>query len=1144
MSKNFLNKKVFVIMKIGALQLFLAIIGASYSYSHTSNAQDLMKAKITLQLQEASLKTILSQIEKQTGVVFSYQKDVISIGEKMEVNFQGESVEQVLNKLLTPRAISFQLLQKKHIVLTKDFDKDERRADDPGQKIRTEETPIAIIDRTITGKVTDEKGDGLPGVTVVMKGSQRGTVTNEHGTYSMSVPDKEVVTLVFSYVGYVGQEIALGNRTALDIKLIVDTQALQEVVVVGFGTQKKQSVVGAQSTVRPAELKAPVRDLTSALAGRLAGVVATERGGGPGGEGASLLIRGVGTFSSSPQSPLLVVDGVPDRAINNIDPEDVESFTVLKDATATAVYGTRGANGVILVNTKKGKAGKPSINLELNQAITRFTFLPEYLDAPTFMNLYNEGLTMRGRQPLYTQERIALHANGSDPDLYPNTDWFDALFNDFGTNNRATLNINGGSENATYYISAGYFGEVGQYKRDKVQAFNSSLKQDRFNFTSNVSVNITPSTKLDLGVNGFITNLNRPAYGVNDLFKLVADSAPHVIPPQYSNGQWPQLQGAVISPLMALNQSGVVNTYNNAVRSNLRVNQDFGMLVKGLSATGMFAFDVNSTNSVTRSRTLQTYYALSRDESNNLVTEISTAGTNALSFGLARYGDRRFYSEAALNYVRKFNKHDVSGMFLFNQSDYSDATARVGSYKAAIPYRQRNYVGRANYGYDDKYYAEANFSYSGSDNFVASERYGFFPSFGLGWVISKEKFFEKFTDAVPHLKLRYTYGLSGNAALNDPNLRFLYLTTVGASGGYTFGEPGSNLGFTGYNESRIGGNVRWETSYRQNLGFETNLLQSDLQLIVELFHERRAGILLPDNVIPYASGFTNANIPYNNIGKTKNKGIDLTLDYNKSWTNTTFASFRGTFTYNKNVAVYDGLPPWRHPYLNRIGQPISQRFGYVATGLFQSEEEIANAAVQSGDVRPGDIRYKDLNGDGIINANDQTGIGYGEIPRISYGMNFGFGYGGFDLSLFFQGTGLMDLTYTSGAGVTPFRRGATYGNMYTTILDRWTPDNPNPRPFYPRMSTREDQTTNYYNSTWWVQRADYIRLKQAELGYNFTDKALLKRMAIKKLRVYVNGSNLFTKSRWTLWDPELGGGQGVIYPNIATYNIGIRANFQ
>ncbi|HWK57428.1 MAG TPA: TonB-dependent receptor [Parapedobacter sp.] len=997
-------------------------------------------------------------------------------------------------------------------------------------------------DIEVRGTVSDSTGFKLQGVSVNLKNNQSiATQTDANGRFILTV--KRGSTLVFSYIGYLTREIEVTSEV-IDLVLKVDEMGLEEVVVVAFGQQKKQSVVGAQATVKPKDLKVPVRDLTTAIAGRLAGVVATQRGGGPGGDAASLFIRGVGTFASSPQGPLLVVDGVPDRAINNIDPEDIESFTVLKDATATAVYGTRGANGVILIYTKKGKVGKPQINVELNQAVNEFTFLPNFIDGPTFMELFNEGLEMRGRTAYYSDEIIAKHASGEDPDLYPNVNWYNTLFDKYGSNNRATLNVNGGSENATYYISAGYFGEVGQFKRDNVQTYNSTLRLDRFNFTSNVDVNVTKTTKLELGVNGFITNLNRPSYGVNTIFDLATASAPHIIPPRYSNGQWPQLKGTLQSPYMALTQSGITNSYDNTVRSNLRVTQQLDMLVDGLSATGMFAFDVNINNNLTRGRTLQTYWALGRDENDELITEISETGTNALNFGLSRYGDRRYYTEGAVNYASRFGMHDVSGMLLFNQSDFSDASSRVGTYTAAIPYRQRNFVGRANYGYNDRYYAEANFSYSGSDNFVPSERYGFFPSFGIGWVVSNEGFFEPVSDVIQHFKLRYTYGLSGNAAVDDPNLRFLYLTTIGEGGGYTFGVPGSTRGYTGYYESRIGGNVRWETSYRQNLGVELNFLQNNLQLIVELFKERRENILLPNYVIPYASGFTVGNIPYNNIGITNNKGIDVTLDYNKSWSPKSFFSFRGTFNYNQNLAVFDGLPPWRYPYLDRIGQRISQRFGYIATGLFQSESEIENAASQTGDVRVGDIRYKDLNGDGLITGDDQTAIGYGDIPRMVYGLSFGGGFAGFDVSLFFQGVGQVDFNYAGGYGTTPFSQGATYGNMYKYVLDRWTPDNPDPRPFYPRLSTNQDQTTNYYTSTWWIKRADYLRLKQAEIGYTLTDNAFLQRLAIQQIRIFTNGTNLLTFSPWEFWDPELGDGRGVAYPNITTYNVGIRVNFQ
>lgn len=995
----------------------------------------------------------------------------------------------------------------------------------------------------VTGKVTDSKGAPIPGANIIEKGTTNGVQTDIEGNFSLAVGKKDAILLV-SFIGFDTKEVALKGQSSINIQLEETSSTLNEVLVVGYGKQKKQSVVGSQATIDAKDLRNATGNLTSAIAGRIAGVVATQRGGGPGADGASLFIRGVGTFASSPQSPLLVVDGVPDRDINNIDPEDIQSFTVLKDATATAVYGTRGANGVILINTKTGKIGKPTISAEYNHGTTKFTKLPEFVDGPNFMRLYNEGLEMRGRAPFYTEDVIAKHESGIDPDLYPNVNWYDVLFNDFGQNDRVTLNVNGGSESAAYYLSAGYYGETGLFKTENIDSYNAQLKLNRFNFTSNLNLKITQKTKLDFGLNGYITDYNRPAYGVNDIFTLATASAPHTIPAQYSNGQWPQIKGTLQSPYMALTQSGVTNQASNTIRSNLRLTQDLDMFLDGLSATAMIAFDINNRSNLTRSRTLQTYFATGRDANGNLITEISYPGSDQLGFTLARFGDKRLYTEAALNYGHKFGDHDVSGLLLFNQSDYRDASERVNSYKGAIPYRQRNFVGRATYGYANKYFVEGNFSYSGSDNFVDSERYGFFPSLGAGWIVSQEKFFEPLTNIVSLFKLRYSYGLSGNAAVSDPNLRFLYLTTIGENGGYTFGAPGSQQVFTGYNESRIGGDVRWETSYRQNLGIELKFLNNDLGLVVELFREKREGILLPNYVIPYISGFTISNIPYNNIGKTNNKGIDVTLDYNKNWSGTNFFSFKGTFNYNKNKAVFDGLPEWRYPYLDRIGQSISQRFGYISQGFFESEEQIQNSAQQSGDVRPGDLRYKDLNGDGIINGDDQTAIGYGSTPRIVYGLSFGGGYKGFDISLFFQGTAMVDFNYASGFATNPFSQGASYGNMYTTVNDRWTPENPNPNAFYPRLSTNQDQTTNYYTSTHWIKRADYLRLKQVEIGYTFKANSFLDRYAVKKLRVFMSGNNIFTLSPWKYWDPELGDGRGAAYPNTSVYNVGVRFNFQ
>ena len=992
----------------------------------------------------------------------------------------------------------------------------------------------------VAGLVKDKSGMLIVNASVTEKGTQNAVVTNASGLFSIRVKNANAL-IVVSAVGYAPLELVAVTTGNMVVEMEIKAENLSEVAVVGYGRQKKISVVGSQVTVKPEELKIPVRDLTNALAGRLAGVVAVQRSGEPGYDASSIFIRGVSTFASSPRSPLLVVDGVPDRSINNIDPEDIESFTVLKDASATAVFGTRGANGVILVNTKKGKAGKAQINVEVNQASSQFTQLPGFVDAPTFMKMFNEGLTMRGRTVQYADDVIQKHATGEDPDLYPNVDWFKELFNKFGNSNRVNLNVRGGSSTANYYISAGYYNEVGMFKRDEVQAYNSSINYNRYNFTSNVNVDLTKSTKLELGINGFLTNGNYPGIGTSSLFSEATRVPPHVVPAIYSNGQAPQSQvGTPVSPYIPLTRSGYATEFSNTVRSNIRLKQDLDFLVKGLSITSMFAFDNFSSATLRRTRSVSTFRATGRDATGKLLTTPIFVGNDVLGFSSTTGTNRRIYTESSLNYSNTFKSvHNVSGMLLYNQSDYvnSNATDVVSS----IPFRIRGLTGRATYGYDNKYFVEGNFGYTGSENFTPNSRYGLFPSLGTGWVVSNEKFFDPISKVLSHFKLRYSYGLSGNSNTGD---RFLFLTQINTGNGYTYGVPGSTIGYGGLQEGQVGSDVTWETSKRHNLGIELSAFNNELQLIVELFKERREGILIRNFTIPYASGYRADNIPYGNIGITSNKGIDASLTYTKNFKRSSFISFNGSFNFNQNRNVYDGLPPWQFPWLNRQGHPIDQRFGYIALGLFSDSTEILASPSQAGDVRPGDIKYKDLNGDGIINSYDQTAIGFGAVPRMLYGLNFGFGYRGFDLSLFFQGAGLVDFNYASGFGTTPFSEGATYGNMYSMVTDRWTGDTKtsNPRPFYPRMSTNQTITTNYQTSTWWIKRADYVRLKNAEIGYNFSARTL-KRFAVSKMRIYVNGTNLFTKSRWNIWDPELGDGRGTSYPNTTMYNVGFRISF-
>jgi len=1129
----FLKMKSCIPMKYGVAVILLLLVSvSSFAFGQKSNT------KVSINMEAGSLEHALEALRKTSGVNFLYTPDELVKYRVSAKKFKNASISDILKELTANTDLEF--AERNNAIVIRKRIGTKKATSSPSGNQQNQQTTI------IQGAIQDTSGLKLEGVTIqAIEHPSSKTRTDQNGMFILNIP-KDVERLSFSFVGYQSLILSIAEiKRQGVITLQMDQGRLEEVVVVGFGTQKKQSLVGSQSTIKPQELKVPVANLSTAIAGRLAGVVATQRGGGPGGGGADLFVRGVATFSSSPQNPLLVVDGVPDRSIDNIDPEDVESFTVLKDATATAVYGTRGANGVIIINTRKGKSGRATITAEANQGVTGFTYLPKFVDAPTNMRLYNEGLEMRGRNPLYTDEVIAKHASGEDPDLYPNVDWYDVLFKDYGTNNRVNVNINGGADIAKYFVSLGYYGETGQFKTEDVEAFNSKLKLDRFNFTSNTNINLTKTTTVDFGLNGYISTLNRPAYGINELFSMAASTAPHMIPVQYSNGQWPQIKGLLASPYMALTQSGVNNRYDNSIRSNLKVVQNLDFLTQGLKVSGLFAFDVNSQNTLNRGRTLQTYFATGRDSEGNLITEISSTGSNDLSYSLTRFGDRRFYSEASLNYGRTFKKHEVGGLILFNQSDFSDASSRVDNYTKAIPYRQRNLVGRGTYGYDGRYFAEANFSYSGSDNFAPTNRFGFFPSVGLGWLVSNEGFFQNALSSISHLKVRYSYGVSGNAGVNDPNNRFLYLSRFAKeSGGYAFGEPGSSKTYTGYLEEQIGANVRWESSYRHNLGLEMNMFQNELQLIVELFREDRTGILMRDLSIAYGSGYTASNLPFLNIGETSNKGIDVTLEYNKKFSDRGFVMARGTFNYNKNNVVRDNLPAWRYPWLEREGHRISQRFGYIAEGLFKSDEEIASSARQTGDVRVGDIRYRDLNGDGLINADDQQAIGFGSTPAIIYGLTLATGYKGFDMSLFFQGAGMVDLNMGSGFGITPFPNGATYGNVYETMLDRWDPNNPDKKTLYPRLSTNSDQTTNYYTSTWWLKKADYLRLKQVEIGYNFSQKDFLKRLSVSKMRIFANGMNLFTISNWDLWDPEIGDGRGVTYPNTRVFNLGLRVNFQ
>ncbi len=1006
-------------------------------------------------------------------------------------------------------------------------------------------------DIVIRGIVKDETGAALPGAGVKVKGTSISASADVNGAFSITVPDQNSV-LIFSYVGYELLEIPVGTQTSIIVNLKPTGNDLQEVAIVAFGTQKKESLVGAQSSVKASDLRQPVANISSMLAGRLPGVVAVNRNGEPGSTNADIWIRGISNIGGD-RSPLIVVDGVPNRPIDGLSSYDIESFTILKDAAATAVYGIRGANGVILVTTKQGKVGPPRINVDYFQGISQFTKSPKLIDGVDYMNLANEAkLTefVRGGSagtftPQYSQTTINRTASGENPVLYPNVDWLDAIFKNWGQNRTATANLSGGVNNARYYVSLGYYDENGLFKTDKNQTYDATQSFARYNVSANLNWDITGTTKMDLGIKGILSSGNYPgvdnAQGVfNQAFQL----NPTSFPVSYPNGSIPGIsaQSDQRNPYADITRRGYRTTFTNQLFSNLRLTQDLKAITPGLSVTGMFSFDVNNTNNINRNKRESTYYINPNDPYNadgSYKYGLTFNGQNFLGYTRSNGGDKKMYAELAFNYSRTFGKHAVSGLVLYNQNDNLNAFA--DNFTLAIPYRSQGIASRVTYAYNDRYFAEANVGYNGSENFAPNKRYGFFPAFGVGWILSNEKFFEGLKNTFQMVKFRYSDGIVGsggssNGYVTNEGDRFYYLTKVGSANGYTFGQT-RNISPGGLNVTAYGVDITWAESRKQDLGFEVKTLNNNLSVIVDLFKEHRTGIFLGRGLVPNYIGLVSN--PSGNLGETRNKGIDGTIEYNAKFSDDFDITFRGNYTFNKDQIVENDQAPTKYPWQELRGSNILARTGYIAEGLFTSQAEINASPKQFGTLLPGDIKYKDLNGDGIIDAFDRTIIGRGDVPSTMYGFGFSLRYKGFDLGAFFQGQDNADIIL-SGDAIQPFTASGGLGNLHAIATDRWTVDNPRQDAFYPRLSYGVNNN-NFQTSTWWKRDISYLRLKNLDLGY--TLKNGIKKIGINRLRIYATGYNVFTISKFKLWDPELASSNGTKYPLTTTYTLGFTANF-
>lgn len=998
----------------------------------------------------------------------------------------------------------------------------------------------------VTGKVLDPDNLPLPGVTIQEKGSNNMAQTDIEGNYYIKVSSKNAV-LVFMFQGFKTVESEVGDRKIVDVQLLTDQIALDEVVVVGYGKQKKLSVVGAQSTLNVDELKQPVSSVSTMLAGRISGLTGVQRSGLPGSNSADLWIRGIATFGSS--SPLILVDGV-ERTIDDLNPLDIASFSILKDASATAVYGIRGANGVILIETRKGKVGKPKIMIDYNEGVTAFTKTPDLVDGVTYMRLANEALTTRGQQPKYSEETIQRTASKFDPLLYPDVNWLDAVYDDFARNRQATMNVNGGSEAAKYYVSLGYYDEKGLFATSNTEKYDSDTRYKRYNFTSNLNIDITKTTSMTLGVRGYLSDATYPEVGSDGVYGAALEASPVDYPILYPGGFIPgKGPTSVFNPYAQVALRGYKVNTKNQINSNLRVTQNLEALTKGLSWTGMFAFDAYNEQNVNRGKRPSTYFVdqnIPYTQDGQLILNETYAGTDYLGYSRSNGGNRRIYMETSFNYSRNFDKHSIGGLLLFNRSDYVDAFAN--DFTASIPYRNQGLAGRVTYGYDEKYFFEVNAGYNGSENFAPRNRYGFFPSFAAGWIMSNESFFEPLKNTINYLKIRYSDGKVGASSGAG---RFAYLSRVeDGQPGYDFGEDPQYV--AGIRETYYGSNVTWSTSRKQDLGLEVNAFNNSLRVIFDLFKEHTSGAFLSKGDVPMYIGLAAA--PYGNIGVTENKGFDGSVNYTQN-INDLKLSIRGTYTYNKNKIIENGAPPQLYPWQDRRGTPLNARFGYVAERLYTLDDDVnkdgfispadgAQYPTQFGQIMPGDIKYTDLNNDGKIDSYDQKQIGTGDVPAFTYGFGLTAEYKRFDLSLFFQGQSNADIML-HGQSVQPFVGGGGIGNLYTAAVDRWTPESDNPYAMYPRLSYGDSgigQNNNTQISSWWLRSVNFLRLKTAEIGYNLPE-SFSNKMQTQSIRFYLRGVNLLTFSKFDMWDPELNSSNGRAYPNITTISAGFNVQF-
>lgn len=1133
--KPFRNTLLFL-MKITLLHVMITSVTIVFSYALDTHGQGVLDRKVTLQLENTSVKAALAEIEAKTGVSFTYRPRLIRNLRNVTLDVSELELKALLPRVLN-ESVEYEVV---------------------GKQIILKETPTAARGSfvsiatfqglQVSGVVLDDGGLPVPGVNVIEKGTTNGTATDVDGRYSLIV-DNEDAVLVFSFIGYTTQEVNVSGRSTVEVTMTPDTQTLQEVVVVGYGEKKKATITGAVTSVKSEDiLKAPVTNLSNALVGRLPGTVFINRSGEPGYDGSQIRIRGTNTTGNP--SALIVIDGIANRSggLERLNPADIESITILKDGSA-AIYGAQAANGVILVTTKRGKSGKPEIGFNYNYGFNTPTRLPEVADAATYATMLNEIDEYRGNAPRYSAEDIQKYRDGSDPWTHPNTDWYGAVIKDVSLQDMATLSLSGGStDGVTYYVSLGKLFEDGVYK-------NSGTKYKQYNFRSNIDAKVTDWLKVSVDLAGRQENRVYPTRGAGTIFRMLIRGKPN-LPAYWPNGMpGPDIENGDNPVVISTPATGFVDDNNYVFNSNLRGQIDIPW-VKGLNVIFNAAFD-ESFRPVKRFRTPWFLYTwdYATYENGEPALQRSQRGLNAPELVEEFEKTSGQTTNAYINYSKNFDQHSFSFMagaekqilkgshfsafrnaYISTAVDELFAGTRNASTNAdndlnRLYNRTRmNYFGRINYGFAEKYLLEMVWRYDASYIFPEDSRWGFFPGFSAGWVLTEEQFMRGIS-GIDRLKLRGSWGQMGNDRMSGTAREdeFQFGNNFGFGGGYIFDYTTLTTTITPSAFPIPNPNITWEVANNSNIGLEGTLFGGKVNFEVDYFTNIRSQMLIFRNAsIPRTAGF---NPPRQNIGKLINRGFDFLVNYNSQIGDLNFqVGLNGG--YSKNEVVNLDEPPNVLPWQTVTGRPYDTRIMYNAIGVFATQQDV-DAYPHWPGARPGDIIFEDVNGDGQINSDDRIRLENNTIPRFQGGITLDMQYRGFDFNLLFQGaTGARSYIRTQSGD---------FGNFLLDFADgRWTTENPSSTE--PRTFNREDEYWISQANTYWFRNTDYLRLKNIQLGYTFPT-TLVEKISMKSARLYVNAINLFTIDQFKVFDPETDNQDGTVYPQKKTFNVGVNVTF-